>query len=402
MPAIGFKHFFTSCVPLQLKGKDTETNQEIIVWKNPRPSSPRFCRPIHIQFLHETTEVTVTETNRVNNEIDRLHPLSTVVDGKRIRVTHKLEQTMIDGKVCNALTGNSSTQRCYLCGATSKDFNDIDRMVTMKVNDDHLRFGLSTLHAWIRFFECCLHLSYKIPVQQWTLRGLTKDQKKVVADRVENIKLGFKDELGLTVDKPKPPAGTTNDGNTARRFFERAETSAAITGLNQDVICRFHVILQTLSCGHQINVHKFKQYCLETARLYQTHYKWYYMPTTVHKILIHGAEVLEHSLLPIGQMSEDAQESCNKYMIRFREDCARKYSRKKNLEDVFLRFLVYSDPYVSSQREIPKKPSRALLSQALELLQQPDVIVATEVTSSSSSPTDNPLRYTDEWTDDED
>lgn len=42
--------FFTSLVPLELTSEDEATNIKINVWKNPRPSSPRFCRPIKIEF----------------------------------------------------------------------------------------------------------------------------------------------------------------------------------------------------------------------------------------------------------------------------------------------------------------------------------------------------------------
>lgn len=55
--------FFTSVVPLQLKATDKVTNAITVIWKNPRPSSPRFCRPVKIQFVHENTEATVTEIN---------------------------------------------------------------------------------------------------------------------------------------------------------------------------------------------------------------------------------------------------------------------------------------------------------------------------------------------------
>ena len=55
----------------------------------------------------------------------------------------------------------------------------------------------------------------------------------------------------------------------------------------------------------------------------------------VRKILIHGHQIAESSLLPIGQMSEEAQESCNKFIKRFREDFSRKCDRIKNMEDIF-------------------------------------------------------------------
>lgn len=40
--------FFTSLVPLQI----VSANNNIVLWKNPWPSSPRFYRPISMQFLH--------------------------------------------------------------------------------------------------------------------------------------------------------------------------------------------------------------------------------------------------------------------------------------------------------------------------------------------------------------
>jgi hypothetical protein len=36
------------------------------------------------------------------------------------------------------------------------------------------------------------------------------------------------------------------------------------------------------------------------------------MPPTVHKLLIHGADIIENEVLPIGQLSEVAQEARNK------------------------------------------------------------------------------------------
>lgn len=57
--------FFTSIVPLQLTHTNKVTNKTTVIWKNPRPSSPRFCRPIRIQFLHETTEITIQETDYI-------------------------------------------------------------------------------------------------------------------------------------------------------------------------------------------------------------------------------------------------------------------------------------------------------------------------------------------------
>lgn len=95
------------------------------------------------------------------------------------------------------------------------------------------------------------------------------------------------------------------------------------------------------------------------------------MPTTVHKILIHSGQIIQASILPIGQMSEEAQESCNKFIKKYRQDFARKCSRVKNMEDVFQRLLVSSDPLISSLRKLPAKQLKALDLEAVELLKAP-------------------------------
>ena len=68
---------------------------------------------------------------------------------------------MIDGKVCNAVVGNKSSQVCYICGASPKEINHIDVIQKRQVDYSTFAFGLSTLHAWIRFFECILHVAYR-------------------------------------------------------------------------------------------------------------------------------------------------------------------------------------------------------------------------------------------------
>ena len=94
--------------------------------------------------------------------------------------------------------------------------------------------------------------------------------------------------------------GTTNDGNTARCFFKHAEKSAQ-TGIDVNLINRFNNILSVMASGRNINIKKFQNYGMETAKLFLALYPWFYMPTSVHKILIHGAEVIRHALLPIGK-----------------------------------------------------------------------------------------------------
>lgn len=361
--------FFTSLVPVQLivviDGKEEE---KIVLWQNPRPSSTRFCRPIKIEFLKETAESTRTEVDHIKDQIEKLEPFVTVVNGKVFTVNFVMMLTMIDGKVCNALTNTSSTQRCYICNATSKDFNNVDEVVKRAVTVDNLQYGISSLHAWIRFFECCLHVSYRLENKKWQARS--EAEKDSVKKTKANIQLGFRQQLGLRVDQPKHGYGNTNDGNTARRFFEHSDISASITGFDIDLIERFHTILQILSCGLEVNMDKFQVYCIQTARQFVSLYPWFPMPPTVHKVLIHGSEIMSSLLLPIGQLSEEAQESCNKFLKKFRVDHARQSSRENNIEDVLKRLLIMSDPLISCHRELPRKKGRALSSEASALLKE--------------------------------
>lgn len=110
---------------------------------------------------------------------------------------------MIDAKVCNAATNTMSTMKCYICGETSKDFNKLS--LKKEVDPNTIKFGLSILHARIRFFENLLHLSYKIPVQKWQIKS--EADKNVVQERKKQIQNRFKKEMGLLVDMPKQGYG---------------------------------------------------------------------------------------------------------------------------------------------------------------------------------------------------
>lgn len=211
--------YMTSLVPLQLIGYNEDEKSETVIWKNPRPSSPWYCRPIRLQFKRETEESMIEEKRVVDDQNETLAPLKTVIDGKDCKVKFKLTFTMIDGKVCNAVTSTKSSMRCHICNATSKNFNNLHatRQRHLKIDDSKLAYGLSTLHCWIGFFECLLHVGYKLKDGKWQSRG--EEAKNALKKRKSSIQKAFKEELNLLIDRPKQGMGNSNDGNTARRFF---------------------------------------------------------------------------------------------------------------------------------------------------------------------------------------
>lgn len=61
-------------------------------------------------------------------------------------------------------------------------------------------------------------------------------------------------------------------------------------------------ILSAMASGMTINIDYFEEYCLKTAKMFVTLYPWYYMPASVHKVLLHGADVIRFAPLPIGNI----------------------------------------------------------------------------------------------------
>ena len=78
------------------------------------------------------------------------------------------------------------------------------------------------------------------------------------------------------------------------------------------------------------------------------------MPPSMHTILLHCSIVIKHALVPIGLLSEEAQEAYNKNYKNFRENHTRKTSRLSTNTDLMHALLISSDPVISSKRTILK------------------------------------------------
>ena len=314
--------FTSSLVPIKLIDKVTGA----VVWQNPAPSSVRFCRPICIKFCKEIPEKTKAIVDEIKSQINSLRQSIINKNGKSVQVKHELFLTMIDVKVAQALTDTPSGSTCTICGATPRQMNDLTKVASRPENENSYQYGLSTLHAWIRCMEMILNISYNLSFQTWA--ATSEEKKRLKQEKKILVQKRFREELGLIIDKPRQVSGNTNHGNTARKFFYNASCSAEITGVDENLIRQFYIILQALSSGVMINAESFGSYAVETARIYVTNYGCYYMPSSVHKILLHGENIIKHfAVLPIGQLSEDAQESRNKDYKKFRLYHARRCSR---------------------------------------------------------------------------
>lgn len=96
--------FVTSMVPICLAN---EVDNHVI-WQNPACSSTRYCRPIRLQYGKETTELSLNEEMYISQQISQLTPY--IHDKGAVKFS--MNFTMIDGKVCNAVTETSSMIFC--------------------------------------------------------------------------------------------------------------------------------------------------------------------------------------------------------------------------------------------------------------------------------------------------
>jgi len=72
-------------------------------------------------------------------------------------------------------------------------------MQNEKLIVENYKFGLSMLHTWIRFFECLLHISYRLYAKKWQIR--TEQDKKIFECRKKEILTEFKNKMALIVDQ---------------------------------------------------------------------------------------------------------------------------------------------------------------------------------------------------------
>lgn len=238
------------------------------------------------------------------------------------------------------------------------------------------------MHCRICFFECVLHIAYRLDFKKWQATSKKSEtqefsNKELLEARKHKIQEDFKNKMGLLVNVPKPGYGTSNDGNTARRAFGNSKLFSVITGVNEQLIIRFHTILTDLNSSREINDIAFNKYCQEMAKLYTENYSWYYMPPSVHKVLIHGAEIVKAMILPIGQLSEESMEAGNKYVKQFRREHTQTRSRYHTNRDLFYRLLPTSDPVISHQ-QTPRKSVSEFPEEVLQPLKTEDLHIGEE------------------------
>lgn len=275
-----------------------------------------------------------------------------------LNINHELFLTMFDGKVANQMTGTSS-KMCPCCGAIGHALNFPGTM-----NPDLIQNGLSTLHGLLRGLDFYLALAYGVDEPE--------ERKKVIQDQ-------FKDQLNLLIDIPLSGGGTSNNGNTARKFFREHAITSEITDVPEELIERYHTIISVLCGSKLLDPVKLREYNTETANLLRTTYPNKNFTPTIHKILYHSPEVVEYFNqfnIPVGMMSEEPLEASHKNIRNNRYDFARKMNKTVNEIDVYGRLIMTSDPEVNSHRIQSKAKNKSYTPAMTALfLNRPEVLM---------------------------
>jgi hypothetical protein len=340
-------------VPLQAVAYvDTEP---VILHNSRTPNNANSCRPIRLCFEKETKETIQKEADRLKREVENLIDF-VLSNYPKITISYIGLFTMIDGKVLNELTKNRSSQSCPICHSTSQEMSRSNGDFHPKPGA--LQYGVSILHFGLPCFDLLCQIGYNQDIKKYNIRK-TEEEKNTIKQRKRKVKADFREKLGLIVDQRRDGgAGNTSDGNVVRKAFSNPSITASILGISEDLVENLSTIWSTLASGYAIDSKKFGKLCKETHEMYfdeknGTH--WHNITPTLHKVLVHGQQLVEYCPLPIGLTNEEAGEGNNKILRHVKLHHTRKTSWLAGMYDLFHRLMDTSDPIILETKNSKKK-----------------------------------------------
>jgi len=338
-------------------------DEETPLFDYPCQNSPHSCRPLRLAFEKETEATMQCEFQRLQKEMSELTDL---VVSPKVTIQFSGLFTLIDGKVLCSITG-AKTIQCPLCHKSGLELAKNEGPFELK-STEFICYGASVLHFGLRAFSTLLQIGYK---QDFKSHRVTKQNSSTVEARKLKVKQAFKREMNLIVDSPSSP-GNTLCGNVARKAFSNPVKFAQIIGVSPMLVSNIEVIWRIMGSKYPINAEKFDKLCKETLEVYLSDAGWFNIPPTIHKILVHGKDIIKACPVPIGWTSEEGSEANNKFIRKFLLHHTRKTSHIDTLTDLFHRLLEISDPVlVTKSCKSQKKEKRKLTPEMREILAIP-------------------------------
>ena len=115
------------------------------------------------------------------------------------------------------------------------------------------------------------------------------------------------------------------------------------------LVSNLDIIWRAMSNGKHINPIQFEKLCEKTLHQYMIDAGWYSLSPTLHRVLVHGRDIIEATPIAIGATSEEGSEANAKFARRFLQHHTRKTSHKDTMFDLFHRLMDISDPIVVAQ-----------------------------------------------------
>lgn len=99
-------------MPLKLT---TDMGDEL--WRNPSPQSESFCKPKSLSWTKETKEIVYEMFMETFSEVALLNSdqIEFRISDVLLKIKVSLIYSLIDGKVANAIVGNTNTHQCPIC-----------------------------------------------------------------------------------------------------------------------------------------------------------------------------------------------------------------------------------------------------------------------------------------------
>ncbi|KAI6659635.1 hypothetical protein LOD99_14558 [Oopsacas minuta] len=295
----------------------------------------------------------------------------------------EIQHSQLDGKMAKIISGAGGAC-CQFCTATFKQIHDPD------IAKDGFPINRSITDLKVLFDEVneeeFLSLSSDNRFSPLA-RGVFKwsPTSKRVSDAKTFVTSLIKDNLNIIIDIPSTQGGTTTTGNVVRRCLIRKDDNdqdflywvlTVIPSEFKSHIIEIHTclgaILRVYNSSRRVDTEELALVCSNIYQSILCAFPWANVSPTLHKLLAHAPEIISmfndgHGL---ENLSEEGLEASNKYIRRYRDRLARKFSFEENLKDVFVRLISHSDPMLLMNRKfsIPRPPSSQGLRSSQDIL----------------------------------
>ena len=110
-----------------MKEKLSEIYWELLELFNTSIDQIQMAHPVY-EFAKETLEKNYSVISSLQKEINKMKLTVMKIDSGTFMIKPDMKLMIVDGKIYQALSGTLLLMTCYICQATPKEMNDLDRV----------------------------------------------------------------------------------------------------------------------------------------------------------------------------------------------------------------------------------------------------------------------------------